>query len=149
MNINLDDVPGLREQDKRVFQQIHASYDADKLSCHQIESDDQQFVPGKIYVVEHDTIMIVNEELALHCLDGPAEYSKDYFCFYVNGIPHRVGGPSEVYLPESDLEELQECYWLEGRAYSKQEYWSHPTVIQHLLSSIHGLEETQTNIPSS
>jgi len=142
---NLDNIVGLREEDKKFFKKIHKTFDEEKLSCVQIESDDDPFVEGRLYIVNHDMIMVVNENLQIHSFNGePAEYCKEFIEFHDNGVPHRLGGPSGVYLPENEQDDFMEFYYLFGKSYKKEQYWNHPLLIDYVLKSIDEIQSEES-----
>lgn len=72
---------------------------------------------GNIY--EHTVYFKDKECTIYHRQDGPAiEYVSGRKRWFLNGKPHRIGGPCD-YIPG-----LPSFYAIEGIFYDEEEYWS-------------------------
>ena len=75
----------------------------------------------------------------LHNEHGPAIYGPEPFftqSWFLNNMRHRIDGPQSYSTSDYFKKLIQPSYWLFNEEYSEREYWLHPLVIAHKVSTI-------------
>jgi len=94
--------------------------------------------------IEFEGLCLVDNEITylkkgkiIHNDNGPAriKITGGMKVWVINNQTHRIGAPAIEWI-DGYIDDQEHYYYINGKRYSKQDYWRHPLVSKHKLDLI-------------